>query len=334
MLEIDHPCLYFIPKTVRSLHPKVESLMSEIDNCSGHTEELKKCCTKPRAGKPAYLPFSLGRELAHATAGETAMEFPTTKHFSEAKERVDFQLQVELVDQLQELASDEDSTLSCLILTAFLAVFYRYGGTDNNAANCQEFRRKNARAAQLNWAFKGALSQLGLLEFTGTFRQLLQQVTQSQRNGLKFENVPFDLSLEFLESSREIGGCLVYRSELWENAMVLQFKGHFITLLEAIAADADQPLLSLPLLTESERHQLLIEWNDTTADFPRDKCVQELFQEQVERTPDAIAVVLDDRQLTYREINQRANQLAYYLRSLGGAPICWWDFAWSGHQNW
>ena len=80
--------------------------------------------------------------------------------------------------------------------------------------------------------------------------------------------------------------------------------GHFQTLLEAIVADPDQPISTLPILTESERHQILVEWNDTAADYPRDKCIHELFEEQVDRTPDAIAVEFEGQRLTYRELNR------------------------------
>ena len=96
--------------------------------------------------------------------------------------------------------------------------------------------------------------------------------------------------------------------------------GHFQTLLEAIVADPDQSIATLPILTESERHQILVEWNDTAADYPKDKCIHQLFEEQVERTPDAIAVEFEDKQITYRELNRKANQLAHYLISLGIGP--------------
>jgi amino acid adenylation domain-containing protein/non-ribosomal peptide synthase protein (TIGR01720 family) len=95
---------------------------------------------------------------------------------------------------------------------------------------------------------------------------------------------------------------------------------HFQTLLEAIAANPQQPVAELPLLTKAERDQLLVEWNDTQVDYPKDKCLHQLFEEQVEKTPDAVAVVFEDQQLTYREINARANQLAHYLKSLGVKP--------------
>ena len=76
----------------------------------------------------------------------------------------------------------------------------------------------------------------------------------------------------------------------------------------------------MPILTEAERRQILVEWNDTAADYPKDKCIHQLFEEQVERTPDAIALEFEDKQITYRELNRRANQLAHHLISLGIGP--------------
>ena len=95
---------------------------------------------------------------------------------------------------------------------------------------------------------------------------------------------------------------------------------HLETLLAGFADNSDRSLSQLPLLTEAERRQLLVEWNDTARDYPRDKCVHELFEEQVARTPEAVAVVSEDRELSYRELNAKANQLARYLQSLGVAP--------------
>ena len=74
------------------------------------------------------------------------------------------------------------------------------------------------------------------------------------------------------------------------------------------------------MLTESERQQLLVNWNDTDVEFPRDKCVQELFEAQTERTPGAVAIVFEDQQLTYRELNEQANRLADLLRAKGVGP--------------
>jgi non-ribosomal peptide synthetase component F len=88
-------------------------------------------------------------------------------------------------------------------------------------------------------------------------------------------------------------------------------------LLENILAHPSLPLSEIPLLTVAEEQLLLTQWNETTTDFPSDKCLHQLFEEQVERTPDAVAVVSEDERVSYRELNQRANRLAHYLRRLG-----------------
>jgi aspartate racemase len=93
--------------------------------------------------------------------------------------------------------------------------------------------------------------------------------------------------------------------------------GHFQTLLESFITKPEAPILQLPLMTEAERHQLLEEWNDTRTDYSSDQCIHKLFEAQVERTPDKVAVVFRDEKLTYRELNQRANQLAHHLKRLG-----------------
>jgi amino acid adenylation domain-containing protein len=82
----------------------------------------------------------------------------------------------------------------------------------------------------------------------------------------------------------------------------------------------EQKLSELPLLTAAEQHQLLVEWNQTQIDYPQDQCIHQLFEQQVEKTPDAVAVVFENQQLTYRQLNQRANQLAHYLQKLGVGP--------------
>ncbi len=127
---------------------------------------------------------------------------------------------------------------------------------------------------------------------------------------------------------------MVYSTDLFDAATIERLVGHFVTLLEGIVADPDQRISELPLLTEPERHQLLVEWNDTAVDYPRDKCVHELFEQQVASTPDAVAVVCGDQQLTYRELN-RAGQSAG--PSLAGvwesARRRWWVCAWSGRLN-
>jgi len=130
----------------------------------------------------------------------------------------------------------------------------------------------------------------------------------------------FDLALFVIEAAEGLRAVVEYSTDLFEAETITRMLGHFEQLLTGIVADPDQRLSKLPLMTEAERHQLLVEWNITTTDYTRDKCIHELFEAQVECTPEAVAVVFEDRQLTYRELNRRANQLAHYLRKHGVGP--------------
>ncbi len=130
----------------------------------------------------------------------------------------------------------------------------------------------------------------------------------------------FDLTLSMTESESGLVSSLEYNTDLFKSSSIQRMAAHLQTLLEAIVANPQQCLSQLPLLTESEKHQLLWEWNNTKVEYPQDQCIHQLFEAQVEHTPDAVAVVFEDQQLTYWELNARANQLAHYLRSLGVKP--------------
>ncbi len=134
------------------------------------------------------------------------------------------------------------------------------------------------------------------------------------------ETAKFDLTLELAETPHGLSGWFEYSTEVFEAATIARMAGHWQTLVEGIVADPAQRLSRLPLLTADEQQRLLVEWNDTAADFPEKACLHELFTTQVERTPDALAMVFADRRLTYRELNREANRLAHYLETLGVGP--------------
>ncbi|MDB6123508.1 MAG: non-ribosomal peptide synthase-like protein, partial [Pedosphaera sp.] len=106
----------------------------------------------------------------------------------------------------------------------------------------------------------------------------------------------------------------------FEAPVIRRMLGHVKTLIEGMAANPEKLLSTLPLLTTGERHQLLTEWNQTQTDYPRNRCIHELFEAQVARTPDAVAVVFEDEKLTYHELDQRAEGLARHLRNFGVGP--------------
>jgi amino acid adenylation domain-containing protein len=160
---------------------------------------------------------------------------------------------------------------------------------------------------------------------------------------LVFENYPIDASVQDLCDSLTISNVDVYErtnyplsvvvmpgTELllriiydrcrFDDNTITRMLGHFQTLLEAIATNPHQSLGEFPLLTPIERHQLLVEWNNTQADYPKNGCIHELFAAQAEKTPDAVAVVFEDQQITYQQLNCHANQLAHHLQKLGVKP--------------
>lgn len=130
----------------------------------------------------------------------------------------------------------------------------------------------------------------------------------------------FDLTLEMMETKDSIRGIFKYDTDLFDQETIARMEGHFQVLLEGIVTNPSEQIGHLPILTPTEEHQLLVEWNDTQVDYPQDKCIHQLFEEQVAKTPDRVAVVFEEEQLTYQELNSRANQLAHYLQKLGVRP--------------
>ncbi len=119
-----------------------------------------------------------------------------------------------------------------------------------------------------------------------------------------------------IEDSEGISGLVVYSTDLFDQTTIARMQGHFQTLLESIVANPDQRLADLALQSVAERHQLLVEWNNTQADYPKHQCIHQLFEAQVEQTPDAIAVGFGDEQITYQELNNSSNQVTIHIPPL------------------
>ena len=130
----------------------------------------------------------------------------------------------------------------------------------------------------------------------------------------------FDLTFTIVKSGGNYRCCAEYNTDLFEAATVRRMLGHYERILESVASDPDQYLADIPLLTVEERQQMLVDWNKTAAEYPRGKCVHELFAEQAAAQPEAVAVVFGGESLTYEELDWRANQLAHHLKFLGAGP--------------
>jgi non-ribosomal peptide synthetase component F len=150
-------------------------------------------------------------------------------------------------------------------------------------------------------------------------KQQLKQLEVTPVRGGELR-VRFDLEVHAFERGGEIALLWVYNRDLFDRWRMEQMARHYVRMLDAVVRDPGCAAGRVEMLSATERQQLLYEWNATATAFPADKCVHQLFEEQVEKTPEAVAVVFEGKELSYAELNRRANQLAHYLRKLGVEP--------------
>ena len=142
---------------------------------------------------------------------------------------------------------------------------------------------------------------------------------KEQHAPLKAEE--FDIRLELVARERGLSGILAYRTDLLGDIFMRRMTSHFqVLFVESIVSNPDLPVSQLRLLTVGESKQILEDWNRTDEDYPKGKCIHHLFAEQAERSPEAVALEHNGKQLTYRELDQSTNQLAQFLRASGVGP--------------
>ena len=161
----------------------------------------------------------------------------------------------------------------------------------------------------LNWRDRDQL-----LSFIGLDKLTVESLLAESKTS------KFDLTLFATDCGDEIWLEMEYSTDLFDDARITRMVGHYQTLLESVARDPEQRLAELPLLTPAERHQMLVEWNQTELAYPKDRLLHQLIEDQVERTPDGAAVVFGNQQLTFRQLNEYTNSLAHYLKNLGVGP--------------
>ncbi|KAF9342993.1 hypothetical protein BGX34_007370, partial [Mortierella sp. NVP85] len=135
-----------------------------------------------------------------------------------------------------------------------------------------------------------------------------------------YDIAKFDLTLGLYESDSEIVGGLTYSTALFDRATMERHVGYLCSMLQAVVENVNRPALFVDLLSQYERNLVLEEMNSTQQEYPEHLCIHQLFERQVERTPDAIALVFNGESLTYSELNERANRLAHHLVGLGVQP--------------
>ena len=124
----------------------------------------------------------------------------------------------------------------------------------------------------------------------------------------------FDLSLEIIPNKTEFNISFEYCTKLFDKEFIENLSNHYINIIKAVLENINTKIADIDMLSSTEKNKILYEFNDTKMDYPKDKTIVQLFEEQVEKTPDNIAVVFENQKLTYKELNEKANSLAHYLR--------------------
>ena len=137
---------------------------------------------------------------------------------------------------------------------------------------------------------------------------------------LETQSAQFDLTLAIRESPDGLHVSFRYNTDLFETATIERMMRHFQQLLREILVHPVQPISEIPLLSDEERRQILLDWNQTKRDYTAEKTVLELLEQQAKETPENLAVMFEGRKLNYRELHQRANQLAHFLKARGVGP--------------
>jgi amino acid adenylation domain-containing protein len=169
-----------------------------------------------------------------------------------------------------------------------------------------------------------SLSHSPLVQVMFNFEPTIPQMAEMpglSASLMEYDNksAKFDLTLFARDHGTEIFGTLEHNVDLFTSETIERMAGHLLTLLSGIVANPDQPISGLPLLTRHERYQMLEEWNATEAACPQ-LCAHQIFEAQVHHAPNRTALIFENQELTYAQLNARANQLAHYLSSLGARP--------------
>lgn len=245
-------------------------------------------------------------------------------------EVVSFAIPTGVSSSLRQLTATEQSSFLAVGLSCFASLLRRYTSQHDFVVGVSAGNDVPLRIS---------------LDGDPTFRQMLERVQVELENALAHEDVAAevlgemfseasqlfqvmfsigaevrsencDLGLTLNDRGDAIEGRFRYAAKLFESSTIERMVGHFVTMVDGIVANPDQKTSLLPMLTERERQQIA-EWNRTEVEYPRELCVHELVEAQVARTPNASAVEHAGQKLTYRELNERANQLARFLRKKG-----------------
>ena len=299
-------------------------------------------------------------------------DFPRPKLKSAQAAAYTYCFSQNISEKLRSLAAQNHTTLFITLLTLFKILLYRYTEQRDLVIGVPITGRHHPDLENQIGFYVNTLALRTLLPETGTFKQILAEVTNTCLDAYEYSNYPFDrlvstldlehdlsrnplfdvmfsllskeskavikipglehqqyplkpqtakfdLSWSFFEDANNLRLVIEYEPKIFREQTIARTIGHFLQIIHAVEENPHSQLPAINLLTPEERYQLITEWNNTQINYP-DKCIHQLFEEQVEENPDAIAVIFAEQKLTYQQLNERANQLAHYLQTKGVKP--------------
>jgi len=303
--------------------------------------------------------------------------YPETSPHSRTIEEVTFRCDGQLFKQLMEVSKHKDHALHIILVTALAALLGRYSGIEDTTITVGTPIYRQANEGQF---INTALAIRNQVNPDITFKQLLVQVKQTVLEAVENQAYPVELLPEllnlpisgdhfplfdtalllenihdkqymdhiglnmvfrFLRTHEAIEAAVEYNTSLYEASTIERIMGHFTRLIQNALSDLDLAVFDIEILSEEEKSQLLVNFNDKDAEYPADKTIHQLFEDQVKKTPDGVALVGswqmaigkemapsankggkigETNQLTFRELNQKSNQMFYVLNEKGVGP--------------
>lgn len=341
-LRYDAPAQAMTPdviETLRARKPEILAFFAEQEAAAARQEKV----TYWRQQLAAVPPLLKLPQLLRGPE-----PYPTVESGSVATHP--FHLSAELSQALRTLSQASATSLSTLLSTAFATLLFRYSG-QTDLLFALHGAGEGEAPDSTTWPIPLRLSLAGGSSFQALLVQVNEAITTAEQQALPlaqlfdtlridvnktdhplfqalltWQSDPYvsstgfpapDVQLILEETASEIAGQWHYRRDHVDEGTVARMGGHLQTLLEAVVADASTKIERLPLLTAAERRMMLVEWNQTEVDYDLETYVHQIFEARVSAAPDAVAVRFGEQGLTYRELNEQANQLAHHLIAQG-----------------
>ncbi|MCI0489790.1 MAG: amino acid adenylation domain-containing protein, partial [Blastocatellia bacterium] len=293
--------------------------------------------------------YWLNRLSGRCEPSGIGLDYPRPQDHERAPGEIEIRIPDELYQKLLKVTTNSPFLIYTALMTALKVCLYKYTGSSAIIVGSPSRRKEGAAS--------NALAILSEIDARASFHHCLTIERKVISEAYSRQDYPYDRLLKDLKLSGSVNKCLLFDialslsdlhndlpevknditlrftiaddsiqgaacfdSNLFRFDRIERFAGHLVTALRRGLQNPDLPICDLDIMTAEERHEMLVGWNDTERDFPSTRCIHELFEDQADRTPDSIALASYDTEMTYEELDRRANRLAHYLRGRDAGP--------------